>query len=153
MPEHHEMHVTDDRTSGFRITTSLPLATQGLDRPQTAMIGLMLEHHPQGVPTHPGDVEEDRGSADTEPFPWKVRIALDLEETGPVEAEIRLRAQTVSITLWAERKAMAATAREEIGQLHKALESAQFDVSKLDVREGRPLGAPSRRMMALDRTS
>lgn len=152
LQDHLQVQVTDERSGGTRLALSLPLATQGMDRPQTATIGLVIEHHP---PNTQGEfeIEEFSGGESEEAFPWKVRIAVDLEETGPVQAEIALRGQAIAITLWAERKAMAGMARAEIGHLHEALTKASFDVTRLEVRDGRPLGAAGHAVPVLDRRS
>lgn len=150
LPEHPEIRVTDDRAQPMRLALQIPLATQGPDRPPTAMMGLMIEHRPQANEVAPYQIEKD-GSGETEAFPWKVRIALDLEETGPVQAEIALRGQSVAVTLWAERQSMAALARDEIGTLHEALTGAAFDVFRLEVRDGRPQGKVPRTGPLLDR--
>lgn len=82
-----------------------------------------------------------------------MRIAVDLEETGPVQAEIALRGQRIAVTLWAERKSMAEDARAAIGTLHQALTGAAFEVSNLEVRDGRPAGPLPRFQPLLDRRS
>lgn len=150
LPDHPEIRVTDDRTQPLRLALQIPLATQGPDRPPTAMMGLMIEHRPQANEAARYEIEKD-GGGETETFPWKVRIALDLEETGPVQAEIALRGQSVAVTLWAERQSMAALARDEIGALHEALTGAAFDVFRLEVKDGRPQGKAPRAGPLLDR--
>jgi hypothetical protein len=150
LPDHPEITVTDDRAQPMRLALSIPLATQGLDRPHTAVLGMMIEHQPQPQETTPYEAEAD-GSNEGEPFPWKVRIALDLEETGPVQAEIALRGQTIAVTLWAEHTSMAKRARSEIGTLHDALSQAAFDVARLEVKDGRPQGKVPRATPMLDR--
>lgn len=139
MPGHPEITVTDDRAQGMRLAIQIPLATQGIDRPPTAVMGLMIEHQPHQQDVAPYEPERE-GNGETEAFPWKVRVALDLEETGPVQAEIALRGQSVAVTLWAERQSMATLARHEIGALHEALTGAAFEVLKLEVKDGRPQG-------------
>ena len=150
LPDHPEMVITDDRAQGMRLAMSIPLATRGPDHPQTAMMGLMIEHHTPADDATPDDIDPETGEK-SEFFPWKVRIAVDLEETGPVQAEIALRGQSVAVTLWAERKSLAAEARAHIGALHSALREAAFDVTRLDVRDGRPTGKPVRAAHMLDR--
>jgi Flagellar hook-length control protein FliK len=137
LPEHPEITFTDERAQPLRIALSLPLAPQGHDRPATAVMGMVIEHRPTVEKPQPFE-REDEGSPATEGFPWKVRIALDLEETGPVQAEIALRGQSVGVTLWAERRNMAEAARAEIGALHKALTGAAFEVVNLEVKDGFP---------------
>lgn len=152
LPDHPGLTVTDERGQAMRIALQIPLAPQGPDRPETAMIGLMIEHQPH--PDTPRDAEIDKdGRGDAEAFPWKVRIAVDLEETGPVQAEIAMRGQRVAVTLWAERKSMAESARSAIGALHRALTGAALDVAHLDVRDGRPSGPAPRHLPMLDRRS
>lgn len=138
LPEHPEMRVTDDRAQPLRLAVSLPLAPQGHDRPATAVMGMVIEHQPLIDQARPQEVEERDANPETEGFPWKVRIALDLEETGPVQAEIALRGQSVGVTFWAERTEMAQAARAEIGALHRALTQAAFDVVNLEVKDGFP---------------
>ncbi|HRE21403.1 MAG TPA: flagellar hook-length control protein FliK [Rhabdaerophilum sp.] len=151
LPDHPEMRVTDDRAQGMRLAISIPLATQGADKPPTAIMGLVIEHQPPG-PHQTAMLETEReANGETEPFPWKVRIALDLEETGPVQAEVALRGQSVAVTLWAERQTLAQAARHAIGDLHDALTGAAFDVVKLEIRDGRPQPAPPRHGPLLDR--
>ncbi len=104
LPAPAEWHRSEDNSQGFRLTLSVPLAPQGHERPQTAMMGVMIEHQPQPMP-EPEDATARESQGEAQPFPWKVRIALDLEETGPVEAEIGLRGQSVSVQLWAEQPA------------------------------------------------
>jgi hypothetical protein len=150
LPEITGMRVTDERPQSFHLTTTIPLATHGLDKPQTAAIGLMIEHQP--VPLAPDEIDaEDSGGEEAQDFPWKVRIALDLEETGPVQAEIGLRGQAVAVTLWAERRMVAEAARRDIGALHDMLTAAAFEVTRLDVKDGRPVGQQPRATRVLDR--
>lgn len=152
LPDHPGMNITDDRSQPMRLALQIPLAIHGQDRPETAMVGLMIEHQPRpDLP--PGVTVDEDGENKTEGFPWKVRIAVDLEETGPVQAEIALRGQRVAVTLWAERKSMAEDARAAIGALHQALTGAAFEVANLEVRDGRPAGPSPRYQPMLDRRS
>jgi hypothetical protein len=150
LPDHPEVRVTDDRPQGMRLAISLPLALHGTDRPQTAVMGLVIDHQPAALEVAPYEPETDAENAG-EAFPWKVRLALDLEETGPIQAEIALRGQAVAVTFWAERHTTADRARNEIGTLHDALTEAAFEVLKLDVRDGRPHGQLPRTRPMLDR--
>lgn len=152
LPDHPGMNITDDRNQPMRLALQIPLAIHGQERPETAMVGLMIEHQPHR--DRPADVSVDEDEKNpSEGFPWKVRIAVDLEETGPVQAEIALRGQRIAVTLWAERKSMAEDARAAIGALHQALTGAAFEVSNLEVRDGRPTGPSPRYQQALDRRS
>ncbi|MGL5447039.1 MAG: flagellar hook-length control protein FliK, partial [Rhabdaerophilum sp.] len=152
LPDHPTLNITDDRSQPMRLALQIPLALHGQERPETAMIGLMIEHQPG--PDLPPEVKADEEAANkVEGFPWKIRIAVDLEETGPVQAEIALRGHRVAVTLWAERKSMVEDARAAIGTLHQALTGAAFEVTNLEVRDGRPAGPLPRFQPALDRRS
>ncbi len=150
LPANPEIVRTDEAGQGFRLSVSLPLAPQGPDRPQTAVMGLMIEHQPDNAPA-PEDALRQESNGEAQPFPWKVRIALDLEETGPVEAEIGLRGQSVSVQVWAEQPAMARLARQKIGDLHRSLSGAAFEIVRLDVHDGRSAPRPSLPNPYLDR--
>lgn len=150
LPAPAEWHRSEDSSQGFRLTLSVPLAPQGHERPQTAMMGVMIEHQPHALP-EPEDATARESQGEAQPFPWKIRIALDLEETGPVEAEIGLRGQSVSVQLWAEQPGMAKLARAAIGDLHAALSNAAFDIVKLDVHDGRAAPRPTLPNPYLDR--
>jgi hypothetical protein len=132
------------------MSLSIPVAPQGQDRPHTAIMGLMIEHQPDNAPS-PDDAAARESAGEAQPFPWKVRIALDLEETGPVEAEIGLRGQSVSVQVWAEQPGMARLARQKISDLHAALSGAAFEIVRLDVHDGRSAPRPSLPNPYLDR--
>jgi hypothetical protein len=152
LPDHPHLTVTDERVQSVRFAMQLPLAIHGPENPETTMIGLLIERETR--PDAANLVIEDRDAqTEVEAAPWKVRIAVDLEETGPVQAEIALRGPRVAVTLWAERRATAEMARASIGQLHQALSAQNFDVGMLDIRDGRPHGAMPRHLPSLDRRS
>lgn len=152
LPEHPNVTVTDDRAQPVRLAMQLPLAIHGPDSPDTAMIGLMIERETRPDPATQS-VEDREAQGEGEAAPWKVRIALDLEETGPVQAEIALRGPRVAVTLWAERRATAESARASISALHQALVAQNFDVGPLEIRDGRPSGPSPRHLPSLDRRS
>lgn len=153
LPDRPELTITDDRSQTMRLALAVPIATRGPEHPETATIGLLVEHRRQTGDEPPAELDEpdDDGTAESARAPWLVRIALDLDETGPVQAEIALRGQSVGVTLWAERKETAGLCRSAIGDLHQALSDAAFEVTRLQVKDGRPLGLPARAAAQLDR--
>lgn len=152
LPSHPDIAVSDERAQGLRLALSLPLAVRGPDQPQTAAIGIVIQHQPQALPVTPF-AEQGESTSPEEGFPWKVRLALDLEETGPIQAEIALRGQAIAVTLWAERRETAARARAGIGSLNDALREAAFEVTRLEIKDGRPMGQNPPPILALDRRS
>jgi|GEM_PF-1837791 len=149
VPDNPQVVITDDRSQPMRLTLALPIAVQGMERPETAMIGVMIEHHPAEDTAPPPEERQGDGSAEAG-FPWMVRLALDLEETGPIQADIALRGQSIGITLWAERASTAKAAQGDLATLHKALTEAAFDVMRLEVKPGRPMGKALRLAPVVD---
>lgn len=69
---------------------------------------------------------------------WRMKLSLDLEETGPMHAVVSLRGARAGVTLWAERPQTADLFRSSLGELRDALTVADLDIDTLDVRTGAP---------------
>jgi hypothetical protein len=69
---------------------------------------------------------------------WRMRLSLDLPETGPIQAMVALRGERAGVTLWAERPATAELFRSSLDELRDALTLAEIDIDTLDVRDGAP---------------
>ncbi len=67
---------------------------------------------------------------------WRVRFALDLAETGSVEAMVTYIARQVSVTVWAERDETAASLRAGLTELGDALAAAQLEIDEMAVLTG-----------------
>ena len=68
---------------------------------------------------------------------WRVRAALDLPETGAVEADVRLSGEVVAAGLLVERAETAAMLEAALPMLRDGLTAAGFDVETLSVRVGK----------------
>jgi hypothetical protein len=76
---------------------------------------------------------------------WRMRLSLDLAETGPIHAMVSLKGALTGVTLWAERPDTADLFRTFLPELRDALTVADLDVDTLDVREGTPPAPPPAR--------
>ena len=83
---------------------------------------------------------------------WRMRLSLDLEETGPMHAIVSLRGTKAGVALWAERAETADLFRASLGELRDALSVADLDIDAIDVRNGAPaLSQPAPAGSFLDR--
>ena len=67
---------------------------------------------------------------------WKARLSLDVVKLGPVEAEIFLRGQKISVVFFSEQSGAAKAIEQQMEQLQLGLESRGLEVSVLLSREG-----------------
>jgi hypothetical protein len=102
-------------------------------------------------------VGRERGSpreAGDAPAGWRMRLSLDLEETGPMHALVSLRGAKTGVTLWAERPETADLFRSSLQELRDALSVADLEIDMLDVRTGAPaMSQPIPPGSFLDRTT
>jgi hypothetical protein len=102
-------------------------------------------------------VGRERGSSgetNEAPAAWRMRLSLDLEETGPMHALVSLRGAKTGVTLWAERPETADLFRSSLRELRDALSVADLEIDTLDVRTGAPaMSQPAPPGSFLDRTT
>jgi hypothetical protein len=67
---------------------------------------------------------------------WRVRLALDLEPLGLIQALIGLHAGALRVAVFAEREATARLARRHAGDLEAALADGPFNAAVVDVALG-----------------
>ncbi len=82
-------------------------------------------------------IERHRRGQQEEEF-WSVSIALDLEELGPMRAQLTLHGQQISTTLWAEREATAKLMDARLEELRGRLELGGLSVGTLACKVGAP---------------
>lgn len=105
----------------MRFSCEIPVNVDG----RTAVFGFVIER------------DGHRAQAKTEKRRWRVRAALDLAETGAVEADVRLHGETVTAGLLAERPQTAALLEAALPMLRDGLIAAGFEVDGLSVRLGK----------------
>ena len=109
-----------------RWSCEIPILVDG----RTAIMGFVVER------------DGRHGAPEGEPRRWRVQAALDLPETGPVHADVRLRGMHVVAGLLAERGEIADVLAAALPQLRDGLTAAGFEVEALSVRHGRPEPRP-----------
>jgi len=105
----------------LRWSCEVPVNVDG----RTAMFGFVIER------------DGHRAAPEHKKKNWRVRAALDLQETGAVEADVRLSGEVVAAGLLAERAETAALLEAALPMLRDGLTAAGFEVETLSVRIGR----------------
>jgi len=80
--------------------------------------------------------EEDAGR------PLELRLGFDFRTTGPLDAIIRLRGETVSVAWWAERPPTVAVLDELLPHLESRLRAQGFELGYVVCQQGQPPQAP-----------
>ncbi|MDF0749073.1 flagellar hook-length control protein FliK [Marinobacter sp. 71-i] len=75
---------------------------------------------------------------------WRLSLAMDLDEAGPLHFDVSLRQDQVSAQVWAEKQSTLRQVREDLPQLRKSLSDIGLDVVDLECRRGTPQGASTR---------
>ena len=75
---------------------------------------------------------------------WRLSLAMDLDEAGPLHFDVSLRQDQVSAQVWAEKQSTLRQVREDLPQLRKGLSDIGLDVVDLECRRGTPRGANTR---------
>lgn len=88
--------------------------------------------------TRDSDEERKTRSRNTE---WKLSLAMNLDEAGPLHFDVSLGFGQVSAQVWAERQSTLKQAREQLPALRKSLNDLGLEVTDLECRRGIPQGA------------
>ncbi|MFC5069291.1 flagellar hook-length control protein FliK [Flaviflagellibacter deserti] len=103
-----------------RWSCEIPIALDG----RTALMGFVVERD--------GKKNDDPRKQKR----WRVQAALDLPETGPLQADVQMRGTAVVAGIWVERSDIAQLLEEALPLLRDGLTAAGFDVEELNVRLG-----------------
>lgn len=91
---------------------------------------------------------QDEGSAGTKRAAgiaeWRLSLAMDLDDAGPVHFDVALRQQQVSARVWAEKQATLAHVQQSLPSLRQSLSELGLEVTDLECRRGNPKGATTR---------
>ena len=95
---------------------------------------------PQGTAIAHFEVSRDGRSREAHPKArtWRARFSLDVEPMGRVHAMIALVGCRTSVTLWAERAAIATRLNENAAMLSEALRAAELEPGDFSARVGAP---------------
>jgi hypothetical protein len=75
---------------------------------------------------------------------WRLALAMDLDDAGPLQFDITLRQHTVSARVWAEKQSTLKQVHEELPLLRRSLTDLGLEVTDLDCRRGCPAGLVTR---------
>ncbi len=118
LPDDHATNRFD--APDARWSCEIPIALDG----RTALMGFVVERD--------GKKSDDPRKQKR----WRVQAALDLPETGPLQADVQMRGRAVVAGIWVERSDIAQLLEEALPQLRDGLTAAGFDVETLNVRLG-----------------
>jgi|GEM_PF-3107683 len=69
---------------------------------------------------------------------WQVRLSLELDDTGPLHAEIKLVGNRSEISLWFEQPQGLVKAKQQLQQLRQEIEAEGIELSGLQCFAGTP---------------
>lgn len=72
---------------------------------------------------------------------WKLALAMNLDQAGPMHFDVALGHDRISAKVWAERQSTLNTAREQLPALRQTLTDMGLEVTDLECRRGIPRGA------------
>ena len=87
------------------------------------------------------DREGGQDGEDTEPA-WRVELAFELPELGPIHARLTITGNRVGANLWVEDAATVERARTELWRLQEALEKRMLQVTHMGCTLGHPPRPP-----------
>jgi hypothetical protein len=120
------------------VTMDLPIAVNG----QTAIVQMQVGRDPEGAQ---GEDEDGPG--------WRLRFALDLTETGPMEAAVSLRGGGTYVSLWVDRGETLERLKADKDTLEASFAHAGIDLKELRFLRGLPQRTEARFGAVVDRQS
>ncbi|MDK8463961.1 flagellar hook-length control protein FliK [Marinobacter sp. SS13-12] len=90
------------------------------------------------------DTESERKSPTRATAEWRLSLAMDLDEAGPLHFDVALRQQAVSARLWAEKQTTLRRVNQELPALRQCLADLGLEVTDLECRRGTPQSSVTR---------
>jgi hypothetical protein len=75
---------------------------------------------------------------------WRLSLAMNLDQTGPLHFDVALRNRQVSAVVWAEQQRTLQQVHQELPLLHQSLDELGLTVENLECRRGTPQGATTK---------
>lgn len=75
---------------------------------------------------------------------WRLSLAMDLDEAGPLHFDVTLRQQAVSARVWAEKQTTLRRVNQELPALRQSLSDLGLEVADLECRRGTPQSSVTR---------
>ena len=92
--------------------------------------------------TRDGEAEEGE-DGEKRPRSWTIRFAAEAGSLGMIHAAISMVDERIGVQLWAENSDTAASFRQDMAQLHDALEASNLQLEALKIQQGSPPAEPS----------
>ncbi len=90
------------------------------------------------------DRNAERNSPTRATTEWRLALAMDLDEAGPLHFDIALRQQTVSARVWAEKQTTLRRVNQELPALRQSLADLGLEVTDLECHRGMPQNSITR---------
>ena len=90
------------------------------------------------------DNESERKSPTRPTAEWRLSLAMDLDEAGPLHFDVALRQQAVSARVWAEKQTTLRRVNQELPALRQSLSDLGLEVTDLECRRGTPQSSVTR---------
>ncbi len=114
-----------------------PVSTMLIELPwltpqqEPRMAQLRMEQYPQDDETR----NRPERAAVSE---WRLSLAMDLDQAGPLHFEVAYRHPSVSAQIWAEKQSTLRQVNQELPLLRQSLADIGLDVTDLECRRGSP---------------
>ncbi len=96
------------------------------------------------IDQHPDERNGKRDPQKAATSEWRLALAMDLDDAGPLHFDVALRQQSVSARVWAEKQSTLRQVNEELPLLRQSLTDLGLDVTDLECRRGSPEGSVTR---------
>lgn len=80
--------------------------------------------------------EEANNGSDQEASIWRLSLALDMENLGPVQLTVSLAANRISVNIWSEQAQTKTLFEQNNQQLHQALAEENLQVANITFQQG-----------------
>ncbi len=88
--------------------------------------------------------ESQRKSRTPATTEWRLALAMDLDEAGPLHFDVALRQHAVSARVWAEKQTTLRRVNQELPALRQSLADLGLEVTDLECRRGTPQASVTR---------
>ena len=91
----------------------------------------------------------EQGATSSDPSTWTLGFALELPSLGPVQGEVQLRGQRLSVRLWAHMGATVEKLDRRFDMLRDRLAASGLILDQLSCQHGMPQTGQSRSAVLL----
>lgn len=96
------------------------------------------------IDQHREEAREAAGKGAQGATEWRLSLAMNLDETGPLHFDVSLRHQQISAIVWAEQRSTLQQVNKDLPLLRQSLDELGLQVENLECRRGTPQGATTK---------